>query len=343
VVDESVDSLGCRDYLVGLADLLEGTLRTSSGRYAYGIPSAFYLVGTGALGVALDAVVAVLSPLIDIPIVRVNSHRETKFTSDALVIGASFAGDTPETTEHLERALDEGVSVEVVAAFGPLCDLVVSCGGTTLSLDRNAPGPRWAMLQCFVATLASLSDLLPSEVARPLLEVIQRSIDTFRSRASSQTSWDSAAVLARRIDRTMVLTIGSGDLASVAAHRLASQIEENAKTFAVSFQYPEFGYSTVAGFGQCGDLTRQVFTAVELCDNSEVAADARRRAVVADILDEQVATRITLTGEGESPLEQFFDLVAQGDQLSLCLASHVGIDPGPVPTIVEVKQAAANR
>jgi hypothetical protein len=140
----------------------------------------------------------------------------------------------------------------------------------------------------------------------------------------------------------MVLALGSGDFGAVAAHRLASQIEENAKTFAVALSYPEIGYSTVAGFGQCGDVTRQVFTAVELCEHSESAADARRRAVVADVLDEQVATRLTLIGDGETPLEQFFDLVARIDQLSLALAHHVGIDPGPVPAIVEVKKAAAN-
>jgi len=343
VVDEAVDSLGCKEYLQGLAKLLKQSLEHASMGEVTAQPSAIYLVGTGALGVGLDAVAAVLSPFLSVPIVRVQSHAVVRFAPQSLVIGASFAGDTPETTEHLLRAFQAQATVLLAAAHGPLAELVTSRGGKLLPLDDKAPGPRWAMLQSVVATLCALADLLASSESQQLLQSLHAGVVGFEKRMLDDASWEHAANLARRIDRTMVLALGSGELAGVAAHRLASQVEENAKTFAVSFQYPELGYSTVAGFGQCGDLTRQVFTAVELCDSTEVAADARRRVVVADILDEQVATRITLTGEGEAPLEQFFDLVAQGDQLSLCLAAHVGIDPGPVPTIVEVKQAAATR
>jgi hypothetical protein len=341
VVDEAVDSLGCKEYLQGLAKLLNLSLQQPAAGGVIAQPSAIYLVGTGALGVGLDAVAAVFSPSVSVPIVRVQSHAVVRFAPQSVVIGASFAGDTPETTEHLLRAFDAGATVVLAAAHGPLIELVASRGGKLLRLDDKAPGPRWAMLQSVVVTLSALADLLTSSESQQLLQSLHDGVVGFDKRMLDDSSWEHAAKLARRIDRTMVLALGSGELAGVAAHRLASQVEENAKTFAVSFDYPELGYSTVAGFGQCGDLTRQVFTAVELCDDSEVPADARRRAVVADILDEQVATRITLTGEGESTLEQFFDLVAQVDQLSLCLAAHVGIDPGPVPTIVEVKQAAA--
>ena len=341
MVDVAVDSLQCKHYQLHLGGLLKQTLHATNALTSVGAPSAIYLVGTGALGVGLDAVEALLSPLLKVPILRVNSHRPVRYSSTALVLGASFAGDTPETTEHLLRALDAGADVAVVAGFGPLCETVTSRGGQHLTLDAAAPGPRWAMLQCVVTTLIALSDLLPVGEATVVREHAQRGISRFHTRNNDQTAWDEATTLARRIDRTMVLALGSGDLGGVAAHRLASQVEENAKTFAVALKYPELGYSTVAGFGQCGDLTRQVFTAIEVCEGSEVAADVRRRAVVADILDEHVASRLTLVGEGDSPLEQFFDLVAQVDQLSLCLAAHVGIDPGPVPAIVEVKQAAA--
>ena len=343
MVDEAVDSLGCKNYLKGLETLLDEALHSAPTLELGSRPSAIYLVGTGALGVGLDAVAAVLSPLLPVPIVRVASHGVVRFSPNSLVVGASFAGDTPETTEHLLRAFDANATVLLVAASGPLVELVTSRGGSLSSLDRTAPGPRWAMLQSVVVTLSALAPLLSSTEALELVRNLQFALSGFANRMQREDAWQDAALIARRIDRTMVLAFGSGELASVAAHRLASQIEENAKTFATSFSYPELGYSTIAGFGQCGDLTRQVFTAVELCDRSEVAADARRRAVVADILDEQVATRITLIGEGETPIAQFFDLVAQGDQISLCLATHVGIDPGPVPTIVEVKQAAAAR
>jgi len=184
--------------------------------------------------------------------------------------------------------------------------------------------------------------LLSAEIGASLNREILAGLHRYRQRvAHDDTALEAARLLARKIDRTMVLAIGSGSLGAVAATRLAAQIEENAKTFAVALSYPAIGYSTVAGFGQCGDVTRQVFTAVELLESSEVAADARRRAVVAEMLDEHVASRITLGASGSSSLEEFFDLVGQADRLSLALAGCVGIDPGPVPAIVEVKRAAA--
>jgi glucose/mannose-6-phosphate isomerase len=42
--------------------------------------------------------------------------------------------------------------------------------------------------------------------------------------------------------------------------------------------------------------------------------------------------------DGRGPLAQLFDLVMVGDFVSLHLATREGIDPGPVPVLVEVKR-----
>ena len=341
-MEDFVDVLGCENYVATLADKLDLRLRSIAPVEWNEKPTAIYLVGSGALGGALDCVATVFSPLLELPIVRVDSHTHVRFGASAAIVAASFAGDTPETAEHIDQALAAGASVILAAAHGPLCDRVLRSGGVVLELDPTAPGPRWAFLETVGAIVALLSGLLGAELRASLGRDVLAGIDRYRQRvAHDDAPLEAARQLARKIDRTMVLAIGSGSLGAVAAKRLAAQIEENAKTFAVSLSYPAIGYSTVAGFGQCGDVTRQVFTAIELLESSEVPADSRRRAVVAEMLDEHVASRITLVASGDSAMEEFFDLVGQADRLSLALAAAVGIDPGPVPAIVEVKRAAA--
>ena len=50
---------------------------------------------------------------------------------------------------------------------------------------------------------------------------------------------------------------------------------------------------------------------------------------------------IEVRAAGSGPLAQLFDLIMIGDFVSLHLAAREGIDPGPVPVLVEVKQRLA--
>ena len=47
--------------------------------------------------------------------------------------------------------------------------------------------------------------------------------------------------------------------------------------------------------------------------------------------------------KGDGALAQLFDLIYIGDFVSLHLAAHEGVDPGPVPTLVEIKERSPAR
>ena len=73
-----------------------------------------------------------------------------------------------------------------------------------------------------------------------------------------------ARELARKIGRTIPLIYGSGGLGGVAAMRWKSRVNENAKAPAFWNTHPELDHNEICGWGQHGDVTRQVFTLVEL-------------------------------------------------------------------------------
>jgi glucose/mannose-6-phosphate isomerase len=148
-----------------------------------------------------------------------------------------------------------------------------------------------------------------------------------------------AATLARRIGRTMPIIYAGGTLGAVAAARWKGQVNENAKVPAFANVLPEMCHNEVCGWGQHGDVTRQVFTQVLLRHDFEHPGITRRFDLIEPLVDEVVSATVTVRAEGDGPLAQLLDLVLLGDVTSLELAAQEGLDPGPVPVLDQIKQA----
>ncbi len=147
----------------------------------------------------------------------------------------------------------------------------------------------------------------------------------------------AAAALARRIGRTLALVHGGGAVGGVAAQRWKTQINENAKAPAWWSAQPELCHNEVCGWGQHGDVTRQLITAVALRHDGEHPQVDRRFELVGEIMREVVADVIEVRAEGEGDLAQLLDLILVGDYVSLWMAADAGIDPGPVPVLTDLK------
>ncbi len=63
----------------------------------------------------------------------------------------------------------------------------------------------------------------------------------------------------------------------------------------------------------------------------------RRFDLVGELLREVVADVIEVRAEGDGDLAQLLDLILFGDYVSLWMAVEAGIDPGPVPVLVDLK------
>jgi glucose/mannose-6-phosphate isomerase len=62
---------------------------------------------------------------------------------------------------------------------------------------------------------------------------------------------------------------------------------------------------------------------------------------VDEVLREVVAEVVEVRASGEGDLAQLFDLALIGDFVSLHLAGNEGIDPGPIPVLVDLKNQLA--
>jgi glucose/mannose-6-phosphate isomerase len=137
--------------------------------------------------------------------------------------------------------------------------------------------------------------------------------------------------LARRIAGTMPLVQGAGPLGAAAAAALAARVRLDAKAPAWWSSVPALAHDEISGWGQHGDVTRQVISAVQLRHDHEHPSLAGRFAAINDLQAEVLAGIHELRAAGDGALAQALDLVLQGDLLALALAATAGLDPGPAP------------
>ena len=99
----------------------------------------------------------------------------------------------------------------------------------------------------------------------------------------------------------------------------------------------------MAGWGLNGDATRQLITLVNLRHDAEHPQVSRRFDLVTEALREVMADVVEVRAAGEGDLAQLLDLALVGDVVSLHLAGHEGVDPGPVPVVDDIKRLALGR
>jgi len=294
------------------------------------------VLGTGAGGQAGEAVAALGGAHATVPLWVSRGYDVPAFIGPhTLAFAVSGSGDTEETREAAARALERGAHLVVVCGGGSLAEMAGTAGLPFLPVPDGSPTSRAALGAMMVPLLMTLSKLgLVPEAGAPLTAAangLRRRRDVLLGPGSP------ADAVAGRIGRTIPLIYGSSGMCAVAARRWKSQVNENAKTPAFFATQPDLSHNEVAGWGQHGDVTRQILSLVLLRHGAEHPGVARRFDLVARATDEVMADVIPVWAEGEDDYGRFFDLALFGDFVSLYLAGREGIDPGPVPAVADVE------
>jgi glucose/mannose-6-phosphate isomerase len=294
------------------------------------------VLGMGGSGIAGDVLAATAAPFMSVPVAVVKGYQPPAFVgAGSLVFAISFSGNTEETVEAAGLAYESGASLIVVSGGGELVRLADEWRVPVVPVPTDIPQPRAALGAMAVPPLVLLEEigLFPGAG-----HWVAQAIDQLRRRRDALVGPASVAQdLARRIGRTIPLIHSSEALGAAAAFRWKTQINENAKSPAFFAVYPELCHNEIAGWGQHGDVTRQIITLINLRHDAEHPQVSRRFELVADVLREVVVDILEVRAAGEGDLAQLFDLALIGDFVSLHLAAREEIDPGPIPVLDDLK------
>ena len=335
-----IDSMG----MWGAICALPGQLRAavSTGDQAP-LPSGpitnVVLLGVGAEGLVGELVAVIARAELGIPAAVMRSAALPSYVgAGSLVFALSCSGETPTTLAAARRACDAGATLAVVTQGGRLAELAARARASHIAVPSDLPGGRAALGALAVPVLIVLERLGLLSAVRERILVAAGALAQRRDELVGPDSL--ARDIARRIGRTFPIVHGSDGTAAVAAAWWKAQVNTNAKAPAFWAAHPELDYDDVAGWGQSGDVTRQLLTLIDLRHHGESTATARRFELADDLLREVVADIVPVWARGDDELARFFDLALVGSVVSLHLAAAEGVDPGPVPATDEIERAA---
>jgi glucose/mannose-6-phosphate isomerase len=337
------DSLGMFEATAGLPEQIEAAAVGARG--VYGLPARadienVLVLGMGGSGVAGDLLAAVAGPFMPVPVVVSKGYEPPSFVSEAtLCFAISFSGETEETVEAVTTAAVNGARVVSISTGGELARLAESWQSPHIRIDGTIPMPRAAIGAVAIPALVALEKVGLFPGATEWIELAVQQLKVRRDQLVASGS--PAEKLARRIGRTMPVIYGGGEIGAVAATRWKTQCNENAKVPAFAAAVPELMHNEICGWGQDGDVTRQVFTSVFLRHDHEHPQIMRRFDLLQELMLEIVAGIEEVRAQGEGALAQLLDLVLFGDFTTLHLAAQEELDPGPVPVLDDIKASLA--
>jgi glucose/mannose-6-phosphate isomerase len=339
------DTLGFLDAVAGLPEQLDAAHEVMGSLDLGSLPAAdaidsIVVLGMGGSGVAGDVLEAVGSSL-PVPVSVLKQYRIPAYVGPrSLVFAISYSGNTEETVEMTKGALDAGAPVIPISCGGKLAELANEHGRPAVACPVGLM-PRAALGALVAPLFVTLFRLGVFPEGHALLVKAQEQLAKRRDQCEPSAEGDKnpARELARRIGRTIPLVYGGGALGRVAAQRFKNDVNENAKAPAFCAAYPELNHNEICGWGQHGDVTRQVFSLVQLHHGYEHARLTKQMQLSRDLIEEVFVQVIDVEAAGDGRLAQLLDLMYLGTWVSCYLALDNDVDPGPIDAIAQLKAA----
>lgn len=306
--------------------------------------SSIVVLGMGGSGVSGDIVAAVVAPSCKVPVLVSKHYELPAFVGpETLVIAASYSGTTEETLNAVKLSQAQRAPLVVICSGGELAQLAAN--SSTPCVRYKAPEnmqPRAAMGAMVAPIFVALDKLGLFDEGIAECESAIKQTAKRRQECKDPKEKHIVSELIERISTTIPIIYGGGQIGAAAAYRFKCDFNENAKAPAYWHQYPELCHNEIVGYGQHGDVTRQLLTLVELRHDYEHDQVKRRFEISRELIRETLHDVIEVKAQGDTRLAQLIDLCYIGSLVSVFLAIDAGVDPGPVDIIWQLKNALAD-
>ena len=302
----------------------------------YADATAVVIAGVGGSGIGGGLMRALAVSLgARIPVHTVRGYVLPAFVDGrALVIGSSNSGNTEETCAAFEVAIERGASCMAIATGGRLAAIARGAGVPLLAFDWDGE-QRSALGWSFAAPLSIAVSLgLVPKVDLP--SALDEMRDTIGGIARDvPESSNTAKRLARRLAGRLPVIVGAEAFAPV-AYRWRTQVNENAKSWAIADELPEMNHNAHAGYGLPAESVA-LMHALLLRHEAVHPRTARRFDATQAKMREQGVSAEIIDITGHDVFAQMLRGLAMGDLVSYYLGLLNGVHPSPVPALLELK------
>lgn len=295
--------------------------------------------GSGIGGSLLRALALDLAAKTPVDVVRGYS-LPAYVDARTLVLASSNSGNTEEVVSTFDQAVRAGAKCVAITTGGRLQAAARECNVPTLTFAWDGE-PRAALGWSFASLVAICSRLgLLPDVAGDMHDALAhlRSLVAQIDRDVPEDA-NPAKQLARRLGGMLPVFIAAGALAPV-AYRWRTQVNENAKSWAIAEELPEMNHNAPLGYGAPAGVA-SAMRAVILRHASIDVRTSRRVALTLEQMGAAGVAAEVLEVPGASVLAQMLWAIQFGDFVSYYLGLLYGVDPSEMRALEWIKTRLA--
>jgi glucose/mannose-6-phosphate isomerase len=294
----------------------------------------------GGSAIGADLLAAYIAPACPVPVIV---HRDYGLPAwahgpETLVIASSHSGNTEETLEAFNAALQNKCRLMAVATGGKLAERAAQAKIPLWKFEhrgqpRAAVGFSFGLLLAVFARLGLIPD--PAKELAGAVAAMKKQQETLR--ADVPVAHNPAKRLAGQLVGRWVNVYGSGCLAPV-ARRWKGQVNEIAKAGAGFEVLPEADHNALAGLLNPADVLSRTTTLFLRAPSDHPRNHLRAELTRQEFMLEGLNTDV-YEAQGESPLAHIWTTLHFGDYTAYFLAMGYGTDPTPVDALENFKAA----
>ncbi|MBI4022955.1 hypothetical protein HY375_02225 [Candidatus Berkelbacteria bacterium] len=328
---KSVDSENMLQSLMDMPDQIADACRLWD---AFVLPTHFVqakqivILGVEAGAIAAHLVKELAQAVGRVPVEVVErSELPAYVSSQSLVVGIDYSGQTEEILEGFRQAGGLGAKLLGVSAGGELGALCRKYRAPHFHIQYGAPS-RAALGYLLIPLLGLLARLGHVELDRRSLDQLPGYLRSFQARLVPKVPevQNPAKQLARQLSGKLPHVIASGLLMPV-ARRWQEQLAQNAHSHAIVSSLAQFSHSLVAGL-DLPTAAQDLLVYVQLRSSHDGTLASLQQNLLARLFGKLGRRHEELVPSPQgSVLEEQLALIVWGDYVSYYLALLGGVDP----------------
>lgn len=282
------------------------------------------ICGLGGSGIGATIVAELLNEEATVPILACKDYRLPSFVDDqCLVIACSYSGNTEETLEALESAVEAGAKIACITSGGKLFEMATENNWPCIQLVPGFP-PRAAFGYSLVQLLRMMECL--GQCSANWKNQVTAAMNLLQSEGEHIQSM--AMEMAKASNDKWPLIYSDTWLNGVGV-RWRQQVNENAKRLGSSDVFPELNHNALVGWR--GDY--QKVALIMLKSSHDHARVSKRMELCSEVFRKHTGTIFSIEAKGESKIEQALYLINVGDWYSVYIAELNDTDAVEVDVI----------
>jgi glucose/mannose-6-phosphate isomerase len=325
------------EHVVDLGNQLKKELETST-EFVVDSYKDLLIVGMGGSGVAGDVLKLVMNETTPINVEVRKAYGISKVTADRKpkCLFISYSGNTEETVEAVNDAIQYNLDWSVISSGGTLLDLALKHNKPYVKVPSGLQ-PRAA----FGLMTKAVMHFVSSDESGKYLELCNQAGDYINEIIANQSEnklLEHALKISKEINTKSSVIYGGTPLTYLVAQRWKTQINENAKSKAFVGYMPEIHHNEILSWEANKKDSKNNYQLLFLRSPDENNQVKKRFEFTKEIIGDKVNISEIDNISTENIISNLFHLTLLGDLVSVYMAENLNIDPYNINSIEQLKK-----